>query len=406
MRPTGRSKREHFRHGRGPGCRAGRARPRGSGCRPGADESARFAEGSAEAIPLQPPRRVGRGGLRVSVLHPVAGAAARPVPGFGRGHHGSDRLRDRSAGRPCVAGVRGPSGPPAAGPVVASVPDRRAGPAADFVPARAAVAGSDPGPDGRRSGGVGLEAAGPCRRGIDFRRSGGRRTRHSTLLLVGGTLAGPVDGVAGRARPRLGAGRRRDRRPGQWGAAGRGHRGDGSDLRGPGRHDQRHRGPADHPAAVGWAGFPGRLGHPGVSGSQLRRAGSDGGRDRLVHRHDGAGTDPRLRGDRVGRACRGSRPVGGRRSGTRRWVRPVVPAGRRDHRDRLGGPGRIDQLRVRDRRRLGGGRDPVLVPAVVGVVPGRPGTGRGSPAGRCSTPSTRSGPTCRPSNDPSCTCSG
>ena len=48
---------------------------------------------------------------------------------------------------------------------------------------------------------------------------------------------------------------------------------DQPDLLGAGRHDQRRRGPADQPAAVGWAGFAGRLGHPRLPGPQLRRAG-------------------------------------------------------------------------------------------------------------------------------------
>ena len=44
--------------------------------------------------------------------------------------------------------------------------------------------------------------------------------------------------------------------------------------------------------------------------------------------------------------------------------------------------------RVHDRRGLGDRRDPVLIPAVLDLLPGRPGSAPGRPAGRCSTPST------------------
>ena len=50
------------------------------------------------------------------------------------------------------------------------------------------------------------------------------------------------------------------------------------------------------------------------------------------------------------------------------------------HRQRLGGPGHDRQLRVPQRRRLRGRRHPVLVPALVDLVPGRPVEGpRGRP---------------------------
>ena len=99
-----------------------------------------------------------------------------------------------------------------------------AGHAAGLVPARAAVAGPDPRPDGRRAGGPRLEAAVAGDGGARLRRPGGRGSRRSAVLPVGGPAAEPVDGAAGRAGAGVGAGRGADRGAGQRGAGGRGHR--------------------------------------------------------------------------------------------------------------------------------------------------------------------------------------
>ena len=331
-----------------------RARPRGSGCRPGADESARFAEGSAEAIPLHPARGVGRGGLRVSVVHPVAGAAARRcIQGVGLRHQ---RRRSATASVCWAPGCGGssPTGRPArprprswrvfliVGAVLLLV----------SLPARAAVAGSDPGPDGRRTGGVRLEAAG-CRwwrrwsssvwwppPGASDGSSGGWHAGWAggwaggprgpwagcwppcvTVGLVSGVL---VDGILGRDRP---------------------------DLRGAGHHapatPRCSRPPrCGRVARVRWS--------PGTPWG-IRAATSPGRARRRPRSAAFTGTtapEPirAYAGIASAGECRGAGPVGGRRPRTGRWVRPGVPAGRRHHRDRLGGPGRDDQLRVRDRR--------------------------------------------------------
>ena len=144
--------------------------------------------------------------------------------------------------------------------------------AAGLLPARAALAGPDPGADGRRAGGVRVEAVAaggggrwsssvwsrrPGASGTFFWWVAGRLSRWmgpraaralgwvlAAVLTVGLFSGVLVDGILARHRP---------------------------DLRGAGHHHQRHRGTAHHAAAVGWPGFAGRLGHPGLPGPQLRR---------------------------------------------------------------------------------------------------------------------------------------
>ena len=94
----------------------------------------------------------------------------------------------------------------------------------------------------------------------------------------------------------------------------------------------------------------------------------------------GAGADPGLRRDQLRRHRAGPGCSGGRRPAACWWLRPQLLAGHRDDGNGLGGPGRDERVRVRNRWRQCRCRDPVLLSAVVGVVPGRPGQGaRGRP---------------------------
>ncbi len=141
--------------------------------------------------------------------------------------------------RPRLAGVRQSAGTPDPAPIVAGVPDRRSDHRADFLRARAALAGADPGPDGRRTRGVRVETVVAGGGGAAVRRTGRGSPGHPALLLVGRAPAEPVDGTTTRAGPGLGAGRGADGGPAQRSAGGRNPRHHRPDLRGEGHRHQR-----------------------------------------------------------------------------------------------------------------------------------------------------------------------
>ena len=143
--------------------------------------------GSAEAIPVHPAGGLGGGGLRLPVVHPVAGAAARArsrvwsagisaAIGYGLGVLGA-RVWREFADRPAR-----PTRPRSwrvfliAAPVLLLISyllgQRWQGQIRDLM-------GAEP-------EAFGLEAVAAGGGGAGLRRSGGRRPRHPTLLLVGG----------------------------------------------------------------------------------------------------------------------------------------------------------------------------------------------------------------------------
>ena len=93
-----------------------------------------------------------------------------------------------------------------------------------------------------------------------------------------------------------------------------------------------------------------------------------------------AHADPGLRRSRVRGDRRATRPDRRRRPRPGGRVRPPHAGGGDGHRLGMGGPGRGGLGRVHDRRRHRDGVDPVLLPPVVVVLPGRSGSrARGRP---------------------------
>ncbi len=148
-----------------------------------------------------------------------------------------------------------------------------------------------------------------------------------------------------------------------------------------GTQRHHHRGRACSPPTRTRSGGPGSLvawDTLGREGRKFTGARADRVGHRRVHRRAGAARrSARTPGLESRGLDRGPRRAGRRRPGARRRLRPRLPGRRHDHRQRLGRPGLDRHVRVPDRRRLGDRRDPVLVPAVLDLLPGRPGAGPG-----------------------------
>ena len=259
---------------------------------------------------------------------------------------------------------------PIAWRIFAVVARRRAG---RRVRAGPALAVRDPRPHGGGGRQPGRPAAGAGAGRGRVRRPGRARPRPARGLPLAGPAARPLDRAARGPRRRLG--HRRRPSPSRWSAA--------SCWTGwcppPTRRSRsatgsRPRARSSRPSPPGPAA-PGRW-SPGTPWA-ARAASSPGwGRPRRTSPAFTGG--PALAPIRAYAGLesadvdRGPGEPGGRRPGTRRRLRPQVPRRRHDHRQRLGRPGGDGHGRVHDRRRLRDRRDPVLVPAVLDLLPGRP----------------------------------
>ena len=239
-------------------------------------------------------------------------------------------------------------------------------------------------------------AAGAGARGGRVRRPWSAGAGAAVALPVGGPAAGPLDRAAGGPRRRLGDRRRPHRCAGQRRAAGRAGVRRRRSLLGPQRdHDRRA---SQQPTVSTRSGGPGSL----VGWDTLGREGRkftghrpDRGRHLRVHRRAGDRADPGVRRPGVGRAR--PRPGPAWRSPT--WSGPAASTATYLVVATTTGSGWVDpardrHVRVHDRRRLRHRRHPVLVPAVLDLLPGRPEAGAGGRPGALRRRVRATGPRC------------
>ncbi len=335
---------------------------------------------SPGTVVRHPPRVLGCAPVRLSVVHPVTAPARRHPARSDLRYQRGPRLRGRGARRADGARVRRPGTAAPAAQVLDRLPHQRRHPLRALLRLRAVLAVRDPPTDG------GDRLQRPARRGLSPRRGAGLlspppdRARHPRRVPPARTPAQALDRATRRVRRRLDRGRRPCLGDRHRSTARRPGRPRQPELLAP-RHDDRGRGaPAHDDPAVGRARLARTVGLVGPARAQLHRHRPVGVRHRAVHRPSGEGTDPVLR--RTGVVRRRGVPCrpGGRRPDPAGRLPAQEPARGDDDRQRLGRSRRGGLLRVPQRRRLRHDRDPVLLPPVVALLPGRPVQGpRGGP---------------------------